>query len=157
MLGAGAFAVTDADVVRSTVNLTSPVKGRGPFDRDGSDMRIGELARVTGVSGPAIHNYEERGLLVSHRNAAGQREYTDEAIARIDMIKSLATVGMGITKICELLPSIAGEVATPAPSLLRSLRTERADIDAWIADLVKVRDMLDGALDSLTANKPPTP
>lgn len=40
-------------------------------------MRIGELARRTGVSVRALRYYEEQGLLVPARAANGYREYTE--------------------------------------------------------------------------------
>jgi DNA-binding transcriptional MerR regulator len=46
--------------------------------------RVGEVARLFGVSVRTLHHYDERGLLVpSARSDSGYRLYTDDDLARL--------------------------------------------------------------------------
>lgn len=49
-------------------------------------MRIGQLARRSGVSVRALRYYEEQRLLESARTSGGQRDYPDEALERVQLI-----------------------------------------------------------------------
>ncbi|MFX9634834.1 MerR family transcriptional regulator, partial [Acinetobacter baumannii] len=51
-------------------------------------MRIGELARASGVSRAALRLYEKRGLLRATRSVNGYREYPASAVQRVEQIKT---------------------------------------------------------------------
>ena len=58
------------------------------------------VARRTGVSVRTLHYYEEIGLLSpSGRTAAGHRLYTHREIRRLQQIRSLQQLGMGLSDI----------------------------------------------------------
>lgn len=56
-------------------------------------MRIGELARRTGVSTRALRYYEQQGLIVARRAANGYRQYSETDLKLVTEIRSLLTVG----------------------------------------------------------------
>ncbi len=58
------------------------------------EMRIGELARRTGISPRSLRYYEEQGLLAPSRSANGYREYDDLAVTRAVNIRNLLDVGL---------------------------------------------------------------
>jgi DNA-binding transcriptional MerR regulator len=115
-------------------------------------MRIGELARHTGVSERSLRYYETRGLLRAERTPGGHRDYGDWAVDRVIRIQALYAAGLSSKKIAELLPCMRdtdggpSEIATPR--LIADLTAERDRIDRAIADLVRSRDVLDEAIDS---------
>ena len=45
-------------------------------------MRIGELARRTGVSERSLRYYEQQALLAADRTPGGQRDYPEQAVDR---------------------------------------------------------------------------
>lgn len=54
------------------------------------EMRVGELAKRTGVSVRTLHYYEEIGLLrPAYRTAAGHRVYGLDEVARFGIERSL--------------------------------------------------------------------
>ena len=57
-------------------------------------MRIGELARRTGVSTRLLRYYEEQGLMVPQRSANGYRDYSEEFVDQIAQIRSLLDGGL---------------------------------------------------------------
>ncbi|WP_194828572.1 MerR family transcriptional regulator [Nocardia sp. XZ_19_231] len=114
-------------------------------------MRIGELAKRTGVSERSLHYYEEQGLLVSGRTPGGHRDYPDTAVDRVIHIQELYAAGLSSKKIALILPCMrdadgrANERATP--ELVEELRVERDRIDRAIADLLRSRGVLDEVID----------
>ncbi|MCP3801066.1 MerR family transcriptional regulator [Allokutzneria sp. A3M-2-11 16] len=115
-------------------------------------MRIGELARRTGVSERSLRYYEQQGLLVADRTPGGQREYPDRAVDRVIRIQELFAAGLHSKKIAQLLPCMRdadggpSEVATGR--LVTDLVAERQRIDQMINSLVNSRDVLDEVIDA---------
>ena len=62
-----------------------------------NDMKIGELAKRTGLSAHAIRYYERIALLPrADRDSGGQRDYDESILAWIGFLKRLKTTGMPI-------------------------------------------------------------
>lgn len=110
-------------------------------------MRIGELARRTGVSVRSLRYYEEQGLLDSDRTPGGHREYAEKAVDRVVRIQVLYAAGLNSRVIDGILPCIHDDDGGPNESttetLAAELRTERERIDRKIEDLLRSRDILD--------------
>jgi len=67
-------------------------------------LKVGELAKRTGVSVRTLHYYDEIGLLSpSHRTDAGYRLYDKEDIIRLQQIISLRQIGFSLEEIRECL------------------------------------------------------
>jgi DNA-binding transcriptional MerR regulator len=67
-------------------------------------IRVGELAKRTGVSVRTLHYYEEIGLLApSRRSDAGYRLYTDADVVRLQQIMSLRQLGFPLEQIRDCL------------------------------------------------------
>ncbi|MEM8810660.1 MAG: MerR family transcriptional regulator [Cyanobacteria bacterium P01_G01_bin.38] len=67
-------------------------------------MKIGELAKQTGLSIRTLHYYDEIGLLSpSHRTEIGHRLYSDRDITRLQQIVSLRQLGFSLKEIRECL------------------------------------------------------
>ncbi|GHE75312.1 MerR family transcriptional regulator [Streptomyces longispororuber] len=115
-------------------------------------MRIGELARRTGVSERSLRYYEKQGLLAAERTPGGHREYADSAVDRVIRIQELYAAGLCSAKIVQLLPCIrdtdGGPAATATPFLVDQLTAERDRINRMITDLVRSRDVLDEVIDA---------
>ncbi len=67
-------------------------------------LKVGELARKTGVSVRTLHHYDEIGLLspTSH-TGSGHRLYTVGDVARLQQIRSLRSLGFPLEQIADLL------------------------------------------------------
>lgn len=90
-------------------------------------IKIGELAKKTGISVRTLHYYDEIGLLSpSHRTEAEHRLYTAEDMARLQQIMSLRQLGFSLAEIRECLD-------TPAFSLHHVIQLHRTRLHEQIA------------------------
>jgi DNA-binding transcriptional MerR regulator len=120
-------------------------------------MRIGALARETGVSGRLLRYYEEQGLLRPARLANGYREYAESDVTTVSHIRALLAAGLPTVVIAQVLPCVHDEgqrlVPSPCPGMVNHLQAERTRIAAAIAELGAAQQ----ALDSLLAAVPSRP
>src|SRR5947207_11101539 len=71
-----------------------------PFD----GLKVGELARRTGLTVRTLHHYDEIGLLrPSLHTEAGHRLYTAGDVARLQQVLSLRQLGFSLEQICACL------------------------------------------------------
>ncbi|MBJ7904989.1 MerR family transcriptional regulator [Streptomyces sp. NPDC091385] len=115
-------------------------------------MRIGELARLTGVSERSLRYYETQGLLSADRTPGGHRDYPPTAVDRVVRIQELYAAGLHSPGIRDLLPCMrdqdGGPSATATPRLLEALTAERDRIDRLIGDLRRSREALEGVIEA---------
>ena len=86
-------------------------------------MRIGELARNTGVSPRSLRHYERAGLICPNRLDSGYRDYDESQVLTVGLIKTLITAGLPVSLIAELLPCVpaVGGYGQPAEALANRL------------------------------------
>lgn len=117
-------------------------------------MRIGELARRTGVSERSLRYYEQQGLLSAGRTPSGQREYAEKAVDRVIHIQELYAAGLRSTTIAGLLPCMRDTDGGPSPDatprLIAELHAERDRLDKSIRELAASREVLDGVISAAT-------
>ncbi|MEU5402215.1 MerR family transcriptional regulator [Streptomyces sp. NPDC005963] len=115
-------------------------------------MRIGELARRSGVSERSLRYYEQQGLLRAERTPGGHREYDDGAVDRVVRIQALYAAGLNSKKIAQLLPCMRDVDGGPnehaTNRLVSELVAERDRIDRLIAELALSRGVLNEVIDA---------
>ncbi|BAL79371.1 MerR family transcriptional regulator [Bradyrhizobium cosmicum] len=114
-------------------------------------MKIGELARRTGVSIRMLRYYEAEGLLAPMRTAAGYRDYGPADEETVRRIKMLGAAGMTLETIQRLLPCVRNNdpAFTPCNELRRILAQQVGLIDERIETLSQSRNILAGFLASV--------
>ncbi|MFC4554762.1 MerR family transcriptional regulator [Georgenia faecalis] len=109
-------------------------------------MRIGELARRTGVSTRLLRYYEEQGLLAPGRSANTYRAYDEDDVARVERVAGLVRAGVPTRLIKVLLDleetQASGRAAPCARSVAETLAAELAGLDERIACLTRSRRTL---------------
>jgi MerR family redox-sensitive transcriptional activator SoxR len=104
------------------------------------------LARRTGLSVSAIRFYEAKGLISPRRSPAGQRRFLRADIRRLSFILISQQLGFSIREIKAALAGLRdGRTPTQADWTALSKRM-RADLDARIGTMTRLRDQLDGCI-----------
>ncbi|MCO1659959.1 MerR family transcriptional regulator [Pseudonocardia humida] len=104
-------------------------------------MRSGQLAAAAGVNVQTLRYYERRGLLPEpRRTLGGYREYDDDAVALLRVVKSAQRLGFTLDEVTELLD--AGRRRHPTPDLQQRARAKLAEVEDRMADLARIRDGL---------------
>ena len=109
-------------------------------------LTIGELARRTGLSVPAIRFYEQRGLIDPLRTGGNQRRFLRADIRRLSFVLIARKLGLSLGEIGEAMRGLPQGRTPNARDWARISGAIRQRIDAEIARLAKVRADLDGCI-----------
>ncbi|WP_339515208.1 MerR family transcriptional regulator [Pseudomonas sp. RL_15y_Pfl2_60] len=117
-------------------------------------MRIGQLAKRTGVSHRALRHYEAQALIESTRQDNGYREYGQATVERVLWVRELIDCGFGTRQIQGLLTYL--EDSEPGSEHFRQCLQQHVEklgaLDNLIAQLSERRqrlfDRLQGYADS---------
>ncbi|MEV1146854.1 MerR family transcriptional regulator [Micromonospora sp. NPDC049799] len=98
---------------------------------------IGDLARRTGLTVKAIRFYSDHGIVPpTGRTPAGHRRYGTEALARLDLVRTLRELGLDLSTVRKVvdrdvsLPEVAAAHAEALTVQIRTLRLRRAVLTA---------------------------
>lgn len=104
-------------------------------------MKIGELARLTGVSARALRHYEDRGLLTPERTSGGYRDYPVEDVTRVAQIKTMIAAGLSTATIHRYLDCARTGDRGVSLEMCTNLRTElEAIAECLAAKQVELRE-----------------
>ena len=111
-------------------------------------VQIGQVAERTGLSLRTIRFYEESGLVVpSARSEGGFRLYSDDDVARLEVIKRMKPLGFALEEMRELLTLVDDLAVATGPErdrLVDRLRmfheAARVRVDALRAELAVAED-----------------
>jgi MerR family transcriptional regulator, copper efflux regulator len=82
-------------------------------------LQIGQVAERTGLSLRTIRFYEENGLVPpTSRTEGGFRLYSDDAVARLEVIKRMKPLGFSLEEMRELLTLLTDLTARPEDAAL---------------------------------------
>lgn len=109
-------------------------------------LTIGDLADRTGLSVSAIRFYETKGLVTPARNAGGHRRYDRSDIRRLSFVMIAQDLGFSLSDIAAVMADLPSGRSPTRADWTRISKAFRADIDARIAGLVRLRDTLDGCI-----------
>lgn len=109
-------------------------------------LSVGEVARRSGVAVSALHFYETKGLISSTRTEGNQRRYAREVLRRVAFIRVAQRVGIGLAEIQEALATLPATAAPTRADWARLSSGWRAELDARMAQLKKLRDTLDDCI-----------
>ena len=114
----------------------------------GAHWKIGELARIAGVTVRALHHYDSVGLLVpSERTSGGHRLYSAADVERLYKLLALRQVGLPLEEIGPLLDSPDGIGDTVRRQLGR-VEQQLGALEQLRLRLTRLLAALDGGEDS---------
>lgn len=107
-------------------------------------MKIQTLARITGLSPPAIRYYEKEGLLDERhvrREANNYREYTEEAAEHLLTIRRIQSAGFTLAELRELIRE-KDAYGLSLPRTIDLLQEKISEIGRKQAELEQVQGLL---------------
>ena len=120
-------------------SLESPVAGDRRLEvvEENRSYSIGDLSRRSGLSVRTIRFYSDVGIVpASARSASGYRLYDVEAVARLDLVRTLRDLGLPLESIRALLnaqtslPEVAAAHLKALEHQIQTLRLRRAVLRA---------------------------
>jgi MerR family redox-sensitive transcriptional activator SoxR len=104
-------------------------------------MKIGVLARRTGLNASAIRYYERVGLLGQPHRVGGQRRYSGEIVHRVLLIRFAATMGFTLPEISIFLSGLRDDI--PVGPRWRKLTGRKLEqLERSIERSLKLRTLL---------------
>jgi len=101
-------------------------------------MKIGELARRTGLTVRTLRFYDEIGLVrPTERSEGGHRVYGPDAVRRLQQVTSLRSLGLS-------LDEVRAHLEAHDPSLLETIELQRTRLGEQITALETLQQRLDG-------------
>lgn len=114
-------------------------------------MRIGDVAKLAGVSVAAIRYYERLGLLKeAPRAPSGYRELTPEAVRRLAFIQRAQGLGFSLPEIRQLL-ELRQEATAPAAEVRAQVQAKLDAVESKMRELQRLRDALESLRDACCA------
>jgi MerR family transcriptional regulator, redox-sensitive transcriptional activator SoxR len=110
------------------------------------ELTVGEVAARSGVSVSALHFYERKGLIGSHRTRGNQRRYGRDVLRRVSLIQFAQELGISLAEVGSCLSGLP-EGRTPSRKDWEHIsRTWAVDLDRRIAALQALRKKLAGCI-----------
>ena len=111
-------------------------------------LRVGSVARKTGVTVQTLHYYERIGLLPTPaRSEANYRLYAADVVRRVTFIKKAQRLGFNLAEIKEIL-ALKSHGRAPCRKVAELGEKHLRDIDARLAELRRYRKAVTESLTS---------
>jgi len=106
-------------------------------------MRIGEVARQSGVPVKTLRYYEDIGVLDRPpRTASGYRDYPDDVLVGLAFVRTAQAIGLALGEIREVV-AFRERGETPCAHVLDLIERRSAEMTRRIDELEQIRDDLD--------------
>ena len=115
-----------------------------------ADLKIGDLAKLSGKTQRALRLYEEMGLLTpGTRTIGGFRVYGPDAIERVTWIGKLQELGFTLHQIQDLVPSDGGSPKEAMTRVRKAFADKHLEVEQQIARLQQLQREMDASLEYL--------
>ena len=110
------------------------------------ELTVGEVAKRSGVAVSALHFYETKGLIASHRTGGNQRRYRQDVLRRVAIIKVAQEVGIPLAEVGKVLATLPADHIPNRADWAEISRRWADDLDRRIRQLKKLRGGLAGCI-----------
>ena len=109
-------------------------------------LSVGQVAERSGVAISALHFYESKGLIKSHRTSGNQRRYPRDVLRRVAVIKVAQRTGVPLATIRDAMRALPRDRPPTAADWNKLSARWREDLDRRINRLTELRDQLGGCI-----------
>jgi|ERR1044072_4056840 DNA-binding transcriptional MerR regulator len=109
-------------------------------------MKIGDVARLSGVGIETLRFYEKQGLLThATRTQSGYRLYNQDVLERLEFINRAQVLGFSLAEIAHLIKEKASGIS-PCADAREIVRQRLAELDDRMREMRRYRKELAAAL-----------
>lgn len=107
-------------------------------------MNIGDISRRSGVSERMLRYYEQQGLIQPQRQASGYRNYTEDDVSAVELIRQLNRSGLKLESIRILLPCMdkSGMTVEVCNEIKMLLEKELAELNQKMNEISASRKVI---------------
>jgi MerR family redox-sensitive transcriptional activator SoxR len=110
------------------------------------ELTVGDVARRSGLAVSALHFYETKGLIASHRTAGNQRRYRQDVLRRVAIIKVAQEVGIPLAEVGNVLARLPADHIPNRQDWAEISRLWASDLDRRIKQLKRLRSGIAGCI-----------
>lgn len=110
------------------------------------ELTVGQVAERSGLAVSALHFYEKKGLIRSHRTSGNQRRYDRDVLRRLAIVRMAQELGIPLSEVAEALARVPiGH--TPSAEDWRAMSAVWYEkLDRRVTMLIRMRDELNGCI-----------
>ncbi len=109
-------------------------------------LSVGQVAQRSGVAVSALHFYEAKGLIKSHRTNGNQRRYPRDVLRRLAVIKVAQRTGVPLQTIRNALLALPNDKPPTTADWQKLSARWKDDLNSRIKRLTELRDQLGGCI-----------
>lgn len=118
------------------------------------EIRIGDLAKQSGLGVETLRFYEQRGLIEpAGRRSSGYRIYNPQTLHRLHFIQKAKAIGFSLEEIKQLL-ELNQHVNQSCHGVREQVTTKLASVESRIQDLLALRQSLHSLLQACDGSAP---
>jgi DNA-binding transcriptional MerR regulator len=115
-------------------------------------MKIGELARCTGVSIRSLRYYDEQGLIHPLRQENGYREYSNMDVEHVRTIQFYLSLGLSTEQIASFLQCVLMNKEAFCSQILPIYKQKLSEIEQQMNQLAFIKSNLEERIASILAD-----
>jgi len=110
------------------------------------ELTVGQVAARSGLAVSALHFYEKKGLIRSHRTSGNQRRYDRDVLRRLAIVRMAQELGIPLSEVAEALSRVPlGQI--PSAEDWRGMSAVWYEkLDRRVTMLIRMRDELNGCI-----------
>ena len=110
------------------------------------ELTVGQVARRSGFAVSALHFYERKGLIRSHRTLGNQRRYDRDVLRRLAIVRMATELGIPLGEVAEALSHVPIGHTPSAEDWRRMSELWHDKLNRRIVLMTRMRDELNGCI-----------
>lgn len=110
------------------------------------ELTVGQVAARSGLAVSALHFYEKKGLIRSHRTSGNQRRYDRDVLRRLAVVRMAQELGIPLSEVAEALARVPIGHSPSAEDWRAMSALWYEKLDRRVTMLIRMRDELNGCI-----------
>lgn len=110
------------------------------------ELTVGQVAERSGLAVSALHFYERKGLIRSHRTGGNQRRYDRDVLRRLAIVRMGTELGIPLAEISDALSHVPIGNTPTAEDWRRMSEVWHDKLQRRIVLMIRMRDELNGCI-----------